>query len=117
MNVITIIGNLGQDPELRYTKTEKPVTTFSVATSDGWGENKKTNWHRVKVWGKQAETCAEHLGKGSKVAVTGHIEYGKYLKNGQDVYTTEIVARDVEFLSFKEKKVEETKPADDDLPF
>ena len=70
---IIFIGNLGKDPELRYTPDGKAVTSFSVATSSGSGDNKKTVWFKVSAWEKQAETCNQYLHKGSKVLVEGRL--------------------------------------------
>lgn len=73
-NKITIAGNLGRDPEMRYMPDGTAVTNFSVAVSDGWGENKKTLWFRVSVWGKRAETANQYLTKGQKVLVEGRLQ-------------------------------------------
>lgn len=114
MNQVVLIGNLGVDPEVGNIQGDKVFAKFSVATQDGWGDNEEVNWHRIIVWGKQAENCGKYLSKGSKVAITGRIKYGSYDKDGGKVYTTEIVANRVEFLTFKEK-ADESK--DDDVPF
>ena len=70
---LIIIGNLGRDPEMRYTPDGKAVTTFSVATSRKYNEKEETTWFRVSVWGKQAESCNQYLTKGSKVLVEGRL--------------------------------------------
>ena len=70
---LIIIGNLGRDPEMRYTPDGKAVTTFSVAASRRYGEKEETAWFRVSVWGKQAESCNQYLQKGSKVLVEGRL--------------------------------------------
>ena len=70
---VIIAGNVGRDPEMRYMPDGKAVTNFSVAVSDGWGENKTTIWFRVSVWGKRAETANQYLGRGSKVLIEGRL--------------------------------------------
>ena len=72
---ITLAGNLGRDPEMRYTQEGKPVTNFSMAVDDSYGETKKTIWVRVSVWGKQAESCNQYLSKGRKVLVVGRLSH------------------------------------------
>jgi single-strand DNA-binding protein len=71
---ITIAGNLGRDPEMRYMPDGTAMTSFSVAVADGWGENKKTMWFRVTVWGKRAETANQYLAKGQKVLIEGRLQ-------------------------------------------
>jgi single-strand DNA-binding protein len=104
---IILIGNLGRDPEMRYTPSGQPVTSFSVATNRQWtdresGEQKKdTTWFRVSVWGKQAEACNEYLRKGRTVLVEAdHIQASSYLNKttGEPAATLEVTARNVRFL-------------------
>lgn len=105
MNRVTLVGNLGQNPELRYTQTQIPVANFSLATTesrtDAQGNKQdQTEWHRVIVWNKQAENVNKYLTKGSSVLVEGKITYRKWQdKNGQDRYTTDIIAQRVLFLN------------------
>src|SRR5438132_12376601 len=78
LNKVLIIGNLGRDPEMKYTPAGKPVTTFSVAVSRNWrtpeGDNREeTEWFRIVAWDKLAETCNEYLRKGSKVYLEGRL--------------------------------------------
>ncbi|NDE14124.1 single-stranded DNA-binding protein [bacterium] len=104
LNRVLIIGNLGQDPELRYTPNQVAVATLSVATTDyrpgADGQRQEvTEWHRVVVWNKQAENCAKYLAKGRTVFVEGKLQTRSWEdKNGQKRYTTEIVAQNVQFL-------------------
>jgi single-strand DNA-binding protein len=105
VNRVTLIGRLGQDPELRYTTGGAPVVRFSLATSDNWsdkssGEKKeKTQWHNVVAWSKLAEICSQYLAKGRQVYVDGRIEYREYTdKDGNKRKITEIIARDVQIL-------------------
>ena len=116
MNKVILIGNLGSDPE----KKEK-CTKFSLATSDKWkdkeGEQQeKTEWHQIVCFGKLADTTAEYLKKGRKVAVEGKISYSKYEKDGQTRYSTSIVANNVLFLT-SEKQEAKTEMPETELPF
>ncbi len=105
MNKAQVIGNLGSDPEVRYTPKGTPVATFSVATTERWkdqeGQQKEhTEWHRIVVWRKLAEICGEFLKKGSKVYIEGKMQTRKWQdkKDGTDRYTTEIIASNMEML-------------------
>ena len=103
-NKVTILGNLGRDPEVRTTPAGNTVANFSVATTDKWGQGEerqeRTEWHRVVVWGKLAETCGEYLSKGRQVLVEGRLQSHSYEDNeGVKRYVTEIIAHQVEFLS------------------
>jgi single-strand DNA-binding protein len=104
VNKVIVIGNLGKDPELRYTPGGQAVCDLSVATTDQWtdkgGERKEqTEWHRVVVWGKQAENCSQYLTKGRQVYVEGRLRTRQWDdKDGNKRYTTEIVAQTVQFL-------------------
>ncbi len=98
INKVILIGNLGQDPEIRYTSKGNTVTNLNLATSEKWkdkntGENKeKTEWHRVVLFGKLAEIAAEYLRKGSQIYIEGSLKTKKWQdKNGNDRYTTEII--------------------------
>lgn len=106
LNRVMIIGNLGQDPELRYTANQTPVATFNVATTDyrtgADGQRQETTeWHRVVVWSKVAENCAKFLVKGRTVFVEGRLQTRSWddKQSGQKRYQTEIVAQNVQFLS------------------
>lgn len=115
MNIVNIIGNLTKDPEIRYTTGENPtaICRFGLANNEGYGENKRTNFLNIVVFGKQAENCEKFLKKGSKVAITGRIQTGSYERVDRKVYTTDIVANSVEFLSGSgEKPAEEWKDLD-----
>lgn len=100
VNKIILMGNLGQDPEVRHMPSGGAVANLSVATSDTWkdkatGEQKeKTEWHRVSIFGKLAEIAGEYLRKGSTVYIEGQLQTRKWQdQNGQDRYTTEIVVQ------------------------
>ena len=108
LNLVQIIGRLGRDPELRYTHTGSPVASLNIATDESYvdrDDNKveRTEWHRVLVFQRQAENCANYLRKGSLVYVEGSLQTRKWQdQNGQDRYTTEIKAQRVQFLDRRE---------------
>lgn len=108
INKVTLVGNLGADPEIRYTGSGTPVATFSLATTEKWkgkdgNMQEETEWHKVVVWGTLGETCGEHIEKGSRVYLEGKIKTRKWQdQSGNDRYTTEIIAKEVKFLTFKE---------------
>jgi len=104
INKVILIGNLGTDPELRYTPNGQPVCNFSVATSDSWMDKQgqkqeRTEWHRIVVWGKMGELCKEYLAKGRQAYIEGRIQTRQWNdREGQKRYTTEIIAQQVQFL-------------------
>jgi len=105
INKVILVGNLGQDPEVRYMPSGGAVTNVSIATSDTWkdkqtGETKdRTEWHRVVFFNRLGEIAGEYLRKGSKVYVEGRLQTRKWQdKDGNDRYTTEIVASDMQML-------------------
>jgi single-strand DNA-binding protein len=100
LNKAFLIGRVGQDPEVRQTKTGKSVTNLSIATSNRFGGKEETTWHRVTAWGKTAEVIGEYVRKGRLVYVEGRIQNTQYTdKNGETKYATDIVADQVLFLS------------------
>ena len=107
LNKVMIIGRLGRDPELRYTQSGSPVATLNVATDESYTDrdgNKvdRTEWHRVSVFQRQAENCANFLAKGSLVFVEGSLQTRKWQdQQGQDRWSTEIKAQRVQFLDRK----------------
>ena len=104
VNKVFILGNLGNDPEIRYTATGTAVAKLSVATNEYWNNKEgakenHTEWHRVVVWGKQGENCAQYLSKGRSVFIEGKIRTNEWTdKEGQKRYTTEIIAQNVQFV-------------------
>ena len=105
MNKLMIVGNLGNDPEMRYLGDGTPVTTFSVAVNRRWtdresGERReKTWWFRVTAWRRQAEVCNQYLAKGRQVLVEGEVDVSAYLaEDGEARATLEVTARNVVFL-------------------
>lgn len=107
LNKVMIIGRLGRDPELRYTQSGSPVASLNVATDESYTDRdgnkvERTEWHRVSVFQRQAENCANYLAKGSLVYVEGSLQTRKWQdQQGQDRYTTEIKAQRVQFLDRK----------------
>lgn len=115
MNSVTLIGRLTRDPETRYTSgSQMAVATFSIAIDrpTKQGEEKKTDFPRITVFGKQAENCERFLSKGRLVGIQGRLQTGSYKdKNGNTVYTTDVVADRVEFLEWGNAQGnEETQP-------
>ena len=104
INKVILVGNLGADPEVRKTASQQTVTQFSLATSESWinkegDRQEKTEWHRVVVWGKLAETCAKHLAKGRQVFIEGRLQTRSWeTEQGQKRFTTEVIANQVLFL-------------------
>ena len=104
VNKAILVGNLGRDPEVRFTQSGQAMARFSVATTDTWmdrenGRQERTEWHNIVVWGKQAETCGEYLSKGRQVYIEGRIQTRKVEdKEGNERYFTDINAQKVTFL-------------------
>tara|TARA_B000000532_G_scaffold181394_1_gene147721 strand:- start:282 stop:701 length:420 start_codon:yes stop_codon:yes gene_type:complete len=135
VNKVLIIGNLGSDPEVKYTKAGDPVANLSIATSESWKDKnsgdlqEKVEWHRVVMFSRLAEIAEQYLKKGSKVFVEGKLQTRKWQdQEGKDRYTTEVVAKEMTMLDSRSTsqaqenspKVESEKPKDDfeeDIPF
>ena len=127
MNKWIGIGRLTRDIDVRYAaQTQKAVARFTLAIDDGYGENKKTNFISIVAFGKTAENLEKFSGKGLRIAINGHIQTGSYEKDGQKVYTTDIVADRIEFIDWKNsEKVSEPDgeypqgfaAMDEDFPF
>jgi single-strand DNA-binding protein len=105
VNKVILIGNLGRDPELRYTQNGQAVANFSLATSENWTDKnsnervERTEWHRIVAWGRTAELCAQYLAKGRTVYIEGRLQTREWEdKEGQKRRTTEITAQTVQFL-------------------
>ncbi len=115
LNLVLLIGNLTRDPELRYTANGRAVCDIGLATNRAWkteaGERKEeTEFHRIVVWGKLAETCGQYLKKGRKVYVRGRLTNRSFTgKDGTQKNTTEIIADDLIFLSSAPNSVQEQK--------
>ncbi len=137
LNKVQLIGNLGKDPELKYTPSGVAVATFSIATSESWkdqdgNQQEKTEWHNIVAWRKLAEICGEYLKKGKKVYIEGKLQTRNYEKDGIKRYVTEIVADQLIMLdggggganrssgsqtSSEPAPSHSDSPKDDDLPF
>ena len=109
INKVILVGNLGGDPEVRFTKSGQAVASFSLATSEKWTDketnekHEETTWHRVVAWGKLGEICGEYLSKGKQVYIEGKIKHGEYEDNdGVTRQTTDIVANNMTMLGHKD---------------
>jgi single-strand DNA-binding protein len=104
VNKVILIGNLGADPEVRFTPGGQAVANFRIATNESWVDKQgqkqeRTEWHRIVAWGKLAELCGEYLKKGRQAYVEGRLQTREWTdKEGKKNYTTEIVANTVQFL-------------------
>jgi single-strand DNA-binding protein len=105
VNKVILVGNLGADPELKYTPSNRPVCNLSIATNEvfkdkGGQRQERTEWHRVTVWGEQAENCSKYLAKGRMVYIEGRLQTRSWddKTDGKKRYSTEIVADRVTFL-------------------
>lgn len=106
VNLVVILGNVGKDPEVRYTNSGDAVANLSVATSEKWKDKKtgqaqeKTEWHRISAFGKTAEIIGNYVKKGDQIHIQGKIQTRKWKdNNGQDRFTTEIIANNVTLIS------------------
>ena len=131
LNKTMLIGNLGADVEIRYTKNQVAVANFRVATTERWKDSEgkqqeATEWHRVVAFGRLAEICGEYLAKGSRVYIEGRLQTRKWEdSDGNTRFTTEIVAREMKMLGGGDKKdgvpaLPEDglePPMSDDVPF
>ncbi len=104
VNKVILVGNLGADPDMRYTQSGAGVCELRLATNESWTDRngqkqERTEWHRIVVWGKRAEVCSKFLSKGRQVYVEGRLRTRSWDdKEGNKRYTTEIIANDVQFL-------------------
>ncbi|MFQ5602756.1 MAG: single-stranded DNA-binding protein [bacterium] len=140
VNKVILVGNLGQDPELKYTPSGAAVTNFSIATNEVWKDNdgnkqERTEWHRVVLWRRLAEIAGEYLKKGSKIYVEGRLQTRSWEdKDGVKRYTTEVLVDNMTMLDSKgdtgrseaapppnvmdaEPPAESASAEEDDLPF
>ncbi|MCK6569387.1 MAG: single-stranded DNA-binding protein [Chloroflexi bacterium] len=109
LNRVQLIGNLGRDPESKFTPTGKKVCHFSIAVSNRWkdksGELKETTeWVNIEAWGRLGEVCQEYLKKGSLIFIEGRLKTDKYESNGETKYYTKVVAQSLQFLDRKGKE-------------
>jgi single-strand DNA-binding protein len=126
LNKVMLIGNLGRDPEMRYTPSGRPVTSFSLAASRNWtsadGErHNETEWFNVVAWGNLAEICNQHLSKGQKVYVEGRLQTRSWEdENGQRHFRTEVVANEMIILTGRPEQFGNLNSAEagaSDIPF
>lgn len=134
MNQVTLVGRLGKAPEKRITQSGKSVVSFSLATSDGYGDNQGTEWHQVVAWDKTADFLAQYADAGRLASVVGRLKTRTYEKDGVTHKITEVVAHSVQLLDKKpaQDKHQEQKPRkqgaqrgdyhstgydDDDIPY
>lgn len=106
VNKVILIGNLGADPELRYTQSGQAVADLRIATNESWTDKEgqkqeRTEWHSVVLWGKPAEIVKQHAGKGETLYIEGRLQTRTYEKDGQKHYRTEVVADQFQFLGGK----------------
>ena len=105
LNKVQLIGNLGRDPEMKYTPSGIAVTNFSVATTERWAKdgqkNEKTEWHKIIAFGRLAEICGEYLVKGKQVYVEGKLQTRSWDQDGVKKYMTEIVINQMQMLGGK----------------
>lgn len=109
VNKVILIGNLGADPEVRFTPSGQAVANFRIATSESWTDKtsgqkqERTEWHRIVVWGKLGELCGEYLAKGRQCYVEGRLQTREWTdKENRKNYTTEVVATAVQFLGSRD---------------
>jgi single-strand DNA-binding protein len=136
VNKVILVGNLGRDAEVKVTASGQSVASFSIATTETWtkdGEKKeKTEWHRIVLWGRQADTLQPYLTKGKQIYIEGRLETRQWEKDGQKHYTTEIKADRIVLLgggrggerversdsgSYSESMRDPAPITDDDIPF
>lgn len=138
VNKVILIGNLGSDPEVRYTASGTAVSNFNIATNEQWNnkegqKEERTEWHRIVCWGRTAELCSQYLSKGRPVYLEGRLQTREWEdKDGNKRYTTEVVAQTVKFLGSRgetngmaqapamaegEGVPEPAMAVDDDIPF
>lgn len=107
INKVILVGNLGNDPEVRYSQSGSAITTISVATSESWKDKEgvqqeRTEWHRVKAFGRLAEIMGEYLKKGAQVYIEGSLRTEKYTdKAGVEKYATDVIADEMQMLGGK----------------
>jgi single-strand DNA-binding protein len=126
LNKVMLIGNLGRDPEMRYTPSGKPVTSFSLAAHRNWvsadgGHHDETEWFNVVAWGNLAEICNQHLSKGQKVYIEGRLQTRSWEdENGQKHFRTEVVANEMIILTDRPEQLaslDSTEIGASDIPF
>ncbi len=115
LNKVLLIGNLGRDPEVKYTPSGTAIANFSIATTEKWTKdgqkNEKTEWHKIVAWQRLAEICGEYLHKGSQVYVEGKLQTRSWDdKEGNKKYTTEIVINQMQMLGSRSEPKQDRGP-------
>lgn len=111
MNVVSLLGRVGRDPELKYSQSSMAICNCFMATSKKIKGEDKTQWHRLVAFGKTAELIEKYVSKGDQLAIEGEISYGSYEKDGNPVYTTDIIVNRIHFVGGKSKQDQERNPA------
>ncbi len=139
INKVILVGNLGRDPEVRYTADGQAVANFSIATSEKWKDKntgemvERTEWHNIVAWRKLGEICGEYLSKGRQVYIEGKLQTRSWEKDGVTRYTTEVIASEMKMLGARDSSGTHRPPEsntthkgpgpsipdgqDDDIPF
>ncbi len=127
INKVLLIGNLGSDPQMRYTPNGTAVANFSLATNESYTDKdgnrqEQTEWHRIVAWAKLAEICGQYLTKGKQVYVEGKLRTRSWEQDGVKRYTTEVVAQNIQMLGSRQDGGNGggegyVPPPDDDIPF
>lgn len=118
INKVILVGNLGRDPEVRYTADGRAVANFSMATSEKWKDKntgemvERTEWHNIVAWGKLGEICGEYLAKGRQVYIEGRLQTRSWEKDGVTRYTTEVIASEMKMLGARDSSGSYRPPAD-----
>jgi single-strand DNA-binding protein len=107
LNQCNFIGNVGRDPEIRFTQDGKAIANFSIAVTEKWSGNEKTEWVRCVAFGKTAEVISDYVKKGTPLFITGRMQNRQWEKDGVTRYTTEIVVNQIQMLG----KTSDTQPS------
>ena len=116
MNKVHLIGNLTKDPELRYTKQNTPVASYTIAINSRYGEQQQTDFINISSWGKSGEFVSKYFKKGQPIAITGRLKNRNYEdSNGVKHYSMEVVTEDIEFVGSKKEEVK-IEPREEFVP-
>ena len=125
MNIVTLLGRIGKEPEVRYSQQGMAICNISLATSEKIKGEDKTQWHRLVAFDKTAELIGKYVNKGDQLGIEGKISYGSYEKDGTPIYTTDIIVNRIHFVGGKKQEEKQEQPRqqsqqpilDDDIPF
>jgi single-strand DNA-binding protein len=122
LNRVQLMGNLGKDPETRFTPSGQKVCTFTMAVNHRWknreGESKEiTEWFNIEAWGRLGEICQEYLGKGRLVYIEGRLHTDRYEHDGETRFFTKVIAREMQILDRKAAEDEPTAEGEGEFPF